>query len=1085
MGEYKRFILLIVIMAGVALIIGATSIGILYQTSVDQQRDRLAEMAQSQARLLEAMARSAERTETSPGSVAAATLAQVTDAYERLQIQGLGNTGEFTLAKREGDSIVFVLRQRHSEDNQPDPVAIRSGLAEPMRRALSGASGTIIGQDYRGETVLAAHEPVGILNLGIVAKIDLAEIHEPFFKAGGAVLAIAMITIAGGAALFFRVGEPIIRQVRLSESRFRELFENMSSGAAVYEPVGGGADFVLTDLNRGAEAIDHVRRQDLLGRRVGEGSARDTGYFDLLKRVWRTGQSEHYPINFFQSDHVSGWRKSFVCKLPSGEVVSLFEDVTEQKRTEETLRESEERFRSITETAGDAIISIDALGTVVLWNKAAERIFGYTEEEIVGQPLLSLVPERYRERHRIGLELAVEGGQTHLTGKTLEMEAVCKDGTELPVSLSVSTWTAAGSRYFTGIIRDISARRRNEQRLKESDARWRSLIESGSFGIVIVDSDYRIRFANQAAERLFGQTAESMNGRPFQHSLNDTEQVEIKIERSNGSIAFAEMQALPTYWDGKLQHLVIIKDASARKRAQRDVSKMFQAIEQSPSSVVITDVEGRIEYVNPKFSEVTGYGLAEVVGKNPRILKSGHTPPEEYERLWSTITAGQVWRGEFHNKKKNGNLFWEFASIAPVKDSRGQIVSFVCVKEDITQRKVTEDHLRQAQKMEAIGQLAGGLAHDFNNLLGIILGNLQLLQESEGLDAECRELVADALWSAQRGAELTHRLLAFGRRQALNPQVIDVNRIASGMVDLLRRTFGSNVKIRETLSADLWPALADRGEFERALVNLAVNARDAMPDGGTLTLETRNVVLDRAYTEEFEDVRQGAYVLFAMTDTGTGMSPETIERIFEPFFTTKGIGQGSGLGLSMVYGFVHQSGGHVCVYSAQELGTSVQLFLPQAKAAVAANEHAAAARDLAEEGGVAPGAIADLLDRKTVLVVEHDGKLRRIAVKMLNAMGMLVVAVDGSVEALQRLKDLPRIDLLFTDLTLDGSMTGEHLAAEATALRPGLRVAYASGFPRGSLHGYPTPTATPLILKPYSQRDLARAFAGLFATADA
>ena len=232
-----------------------------------------------------------------------------------------------------------------------------------------------------------------------------------------------------------------------------------------------------------------------------------------------------------------------------------------------------------------------------------------------------------------------------------------------------------------------------------------------------------------------------------------------------------------------------------------------------------------------------------------------------------------MWRGEFLNKKKNGELFWELASIAPVKDGE-KITNFVAVKEDITERKEIEEQLRQSQKMQAVGQLTGGIAHDFNNLLAIVIGNLQLLEERVSGDAKAREFLDDALWSARRGGELTHRLLAFARKQPLKPAVIDLNEVVRGMTDLLRRTLGASIRIEESLAPNLWKAFADRGELENALVNLAVNSRDAMRSAGTLTLETRNAVLDEDYAEQYEEVTPGEYVLLAVADTGTGMSPE-------------------------------------------------------------------------------------------------------------------------------------------------------------------------------------------------------------------
>ena len=506
---------------------------------------------------------------------------------------------------------------------------------------------------------------------------------------------------------------------------------------------------------------------------------------------------------------------------------------------------------------------------------------------------------------------------------------------------------------------------------------------------------------------------------------------------------------------------VYAREITQQKKSQADLSKLFQAIQQTPMSVVITDRDGKIEYVNPEFTKVTGYTLAEAFGQNPRILKSGHTPPEQYADLWNTISAGGVWRGEFHNKKKNGELFWELASIAPVKDGE-KITNFVAVKEDITERREMEEQLRQSQKMQAVGQLTGGIAHDFNNLLAIVMGNLQLLQERVSGDAKAREYLDDALWSAKRGGELTHRLLAFARKQPLKPAVIDLNDVVRGMTELLRRTLGASIRIEESLAPSLWKAFADRGEVENALVNLAVNSRDAMRSAGTLTLETRNAVLDEDYAEQYEEVTPGEYVLLAVADTGTGMSPEIMQRAFEPFFTTKEVGQGSGLGLSMVYGFVKQTGGHVSIYSRVGQGTSVKLYLPRAPSSPVGREEDS------------PDVFPEDLGNKVVLVVEDEARLRKVAVKMLDRLGLQSMQAETAKDALELLADT-HVDVLFTDIELPGGMNGTELAEAAHHLYPELKVLFTTGYARETTrHERGLHERAPWLLKPYSHQELAR-----------
>jgi PAS domain S-box-containing protein len=552
-------------------------------------------------------------------------------------------------------------------------------------------------------------------------------------------------------------------------------------------------------------------------------------------------------------------------------------------------------------------------------NPSAERIDALNRADAIGRDIIEVLPwARSAGLADVIARVARTGTAEQLTSASGPAGAEWRD----------ALVCKAADGEIIVVYDDVSVRRRTDDALKESEGRWRSLIETETIGVVLVDQNFDICYVNKAAETLFGQNAHQLTGAPFGFPVTVNDVAEIEILRYGRGIVHAEMRAVPVRVGGVEQQLLLLQDISTYKRAEGDLRKLFQAIEQSPSSVVITDIQGRIEYVNPKFTEVSGYTYPEVVGKNPSILKSGFTSPEEYRRLWQTISSGKVWRGEFHNRKKSGELFWEMAAIAPVRDGTDRITHFVAVKEDVTERKITEEQLRVSQRLELIGQLTGGIAHDFNNLLGIIVGNLQLLQERPGLDAETGELVADALWSAQRGAQLTHRLLAFARQQRLHPKVLNVNEVVAELTDLLRRILGERIEIRETLAAEIWETKLDRAQFESALLNLAVNARDAMPEGGTLTITTSNITLPSPAEPRLNDATPGDYVSLSVRDSGSGMPPDVLQRIFEPFFTTKKVGEGSGLGLSMVYGFIRQSSGYVLVDSRPDDGTTVTLYLP-------------------------------------------------------------------------------------------------------------------------------------------------------------
>jgi signal transduction histidine kinase len=393
-------------------------------------------------------------------------------------------------------------------------------------------------------------------------------------------------------------------------------------------------------------------------------------------------------------------------------------------------------------------------------------------------------------------------------------------------------------------------------------------------------------------------------------------------------------------------------------------------------------------------------------------------------------------------------------------------------------RQEAEETLRQSQKMEAVGLLSGGIAHDFNNLLTIIIGNLDTMRRAlvdaanPGTVAELRSKLTKPVESALKGAnsaaQLTQRLLAFSRRQALEPARVDLNRLVSDMIEILHRSLGEDINIETVLGAGLWPTFVDAHQVENVLLNLALNAKAAMPKGGHLTIETANCYLDDAYVERFGDIEAGQYVLLCVSDTGTGIRTEILDRVFEPFFTTKPQGEGSGLGLAMVHGFVKQSGGHIRIYSEQGHGTTVKIYLPRATgdekvAAVPAGKPARATPTA--------GARKD----ETVLVVEDNDGVREYAVEVLEQLGYRVLAASDAKEALRLLSDGKHVDLLFTDIVLPGAITGRVLADQAKDIRPDLRVLYTTGYTRNAIvHQGRLDPDVHLLNKPYTQQSLAR-----------
>lgn len=625
----------------------------------------------------------------------------------------------------------------------------------------------------------------------------------------------------------------------------------------------------------------------------------------------------------------------------------------------------------------------------------------------------------------------------------------------------------------------------------------------------------------------------------------------------------------------------VIRYAIERQRTEVKLRWLSLAVDQSPASIFITDPRGTIQYVNSRFTEITGYTAAEAVGKTPRILKSGLNAPDYYARLWSTILAGGVWRSEVRNRRKNGEIYWDAVTISPIRDLRGTIAHFLAVQEDITKRveaeselKASEDYyrtilqnimdavliadkdgrildanpraveltgypreellrlrvldtyppedrevgaariaevvggkpyiverrllrkdgtvlivdvnasllpdgrvlgtlrdvterrqleqqLRQAQKMEAIGRLAGGVAHDFNNVLTAVFGYVDLLSEELPAGSGALQDLAEVRKAAERAAGLTRQLLAFSRQQVLQPIVLPLNDLIEDFEKMLRRVIGEDVELRLALSRGIGNIRADPGQLQQVIMNLAVNARDAMPLGGRLLIETANADLSEQYAELHQPVIPGAYVMLAVTDTGTGMSPDVKARIFEPFFTTKEKGKGTGLGLSTVYGIVKQSGGYVWVYSEVGRGTTFKVYLPRV------DEPAAQAPQ--------PRELGSLAGSETILLAEDDAILRPLAKALLEKLGYKVLEGENAAAALAAARAYDGlIHLLVSDVVMPGA-SGRELARRVAAARPETKVLYVSGYTDDAIvqHGMLEPGVN-FLQKPFTPAVLAR-----------
>jgi PAS domain S-box-containing protein len=796
-----------------------------------------------------------------------------------------------------------------------------------------------------------------------------------------------------------------------------------------------------------------------------------------------------------------------------------------RERAEETLRESEERYRLLFSKMLDGFalheIICDEAGKPSDYrflevNPAFERLTGLHAKDILGRTVLEVLPGT--EPSWIDIY-----GRVALTGEAVHFQDYSG---ELGKHYEVTAFSPKRGQ-FAVIFVDITARKRMEEEIRHRNRELELLNQVIAASATEQSPEVMLETAcrelaqafdlPQAAAALLNEKKTEAvvvaeyraKGRPsgldatipvqgnpsFQYLLTGKAPLVVEDAQADPRLASihelmrqlgtVSLLILPLTIKGEVVGSLGLEAAEPRHFSAEEISlawsvaeqvaggltrarlaqtqrRLITAIEQTAEGVLITDIQGTILYVNPTFERVTGYSRAEAVGQNPRILKSGKHDTAFYEELWATISAGEVWHGRLVNKKKDGTLYTEEVTISPVQDEYGNIVNYVGLLRDVTHELQLEEQYRQAQKMEAVGQLTAGIAHDFNNLLTAVNGFAELALLRLAPDDPTRELVDKVLDSGQRAADLVSQLMAFSRKQVLEPQLLDLNAVVAEMDKLLRRTIGEHIELKTSLAPDLWPVEVDPTQMEQVVVNLAVNARDAMPDGGHLTVETANVELGEDYVAGHLGGKPGNYVLLAISDTGVGMSEEVQTRIFEPFFTTKEHGKGTGLGLSTVFGIVKQSGGDIHVYSEEGVGTTFKVYLPRAGEAVA----------LPIPPEVTEGPPSG---DETILVVEDHAEVRALAWGVLQEQGYTVLEAENGQQALQVAARHPGpIHLLLTDVTMP-KMSGKVLAGRLAQIRPDLKILFMSGYTDNAIaHQGRLDPGVAFLQKPFSPVALAR-----------
>jgi len=651
------------------------------------------------------------------------------------------------------------------------------------------------------------------------------------------------------------------------------------------------------------------------------------------------------------------------------------------------------------------------------------------------------------------------------------------------ITLPVMAIYPAGTALLGLLMFKRLTRERAAEELRTANAFLDSVIENIPNMIFVKDAkDLRFVRFNRAGEEMFGYSRNELIGKTIYDFLPQ-EQADIFAQQDRkvlqaGKVLDIPADPLPTRGRGiRIRHtkkvplldakgkpeylLGISEDITEQKQVEAERERLLSAIEQAGDVVVIMDVEGVIQYVNPAFTSVTGYEREEVIGKKGSILTSDEQEKNFYRELWQTISGGSRFKCRLANKRRDGTVYKVDVTISPVFEADGKIVSYVAVSRDVTEHILMEEQLRQAQKMEAVGRLAGGVAHDFNNMLGVIIGHAEMALERIAPGHPFYADFEEILKAAERSAGITRQLLAFARKQTVAPLVLDLNDVVEGMLNMLRRLVGEDIDLAWLPGAGLPSVNIDPSQIDQLLANLCINSRDAIAGVGKLTIETGGVTFDRQYCAEHEGFFPGDFVLLAVSDDGCGMSKALIANIFEPFFTTKGVGKGTGMGLATVYGIVKQNSGFINVYSEPGKGTTFKIYLPAHKGQCAERQEKCP-EDIRHGQG------------ETILLVEDEAANMELGRLMLESFGYRVLAAGSPREAMRFADEhAGAIDLLMTDVVMP-EMNGRELAGRLQSLYPGLKCLFMSGYTANVIvHNGVLEEGVNFLQKPYSRQVLA------------
>ena len=760
----------------------------------------------------------------------------------------------------------------------------------------------------------------------------------------------------------------------------------------------------------------------------------------------------------------------------------------ERERVEVAWRETEQKFRQLADNITDVFwMTSPDLKLFHYVSPGYQQIWGRSSESLVAHPeewSEAILPKDRERVYGVFATLVENAPEV-----SVEYRIARPDGSVRWVyDRGFQVRDAAGKLIrLAGIASDITERKRVDEVLKQQQTELRVLFDLTPAMIFFKDTENRIlrvnkRFADtlgNSAFRVESGTSTETQSREAKFYADDLEVVQSGVPKLgiietirdlNGQELWVQTDKVPVFdQDGKVRGIVVMcQDITERRRDEQTLRLLNSAVLQSKEAILITDADldlpgPRVVFVNPAFTRMTGYTAEEMVGKTPRILQGPQTDKTVLSRLRKDLESGQEFAGETINYRKNGQQFDMEWQIAPIRNAGGITTHYLAIQRDITVRKRFEAQLFQSQKMETVGKLAGGVAHEFNSILTAIIGQSEILIDDLPEGTPLAESAAEINKAAGRAAILTRQLLAYGRKQLLQPETLDLNLIIANMEGVFHHLMGGSVDTQIVPASGLQAVLADAGQVEQVIMNMIINARDAMPNGGKLTLETANVSFDQESVARYPELKPGDYVMLAISDTGTGMSAEVKARLFEPFFSTKEVGHGTGLGLSTCYGIIKQSGGHISVYSELARGATFKIYLPQVEQRV-------------KTPGQRSESPALPRGTETILLVEDDPALREMAATLLRRLGYTVLPAANGIEALslKQQRGVGHIDLLFTDIVMP-HMSGKELSERVMALYPHTRVLFTSAYTEHSiLHQGFLDKGLVLLQKPFTPHALAK-----------